>query len=197
MPFKLPDLPYAYDALEPHTSAETLEFHHDKHHAAYVKKLNELLAASNYEGQSLDEICVSAYADRHVDLINNAGQHWNHLFFWDSMAPGGGGRTLPGKVQKLVDGAGGYDELRKAFIKEAMGQFGTGWAWLVIEKSGELKALRTPDGENPLMHGAKPILACDLWEHAWYIDYRDEKKEFVETFFDRLANWEHVEALIE
>ena len=194
MTLKLPDLPYAYDALSPFMSAETLEYHHDKHHLAYVENGNKLLAGSKYEGQSLEDIVKNAYADKAVGLINNVGQHYNHLHFWQWMKKGGGGKKLPGKIQTLVDGYGGYDKVRTDFIEAGKGQFGSGWAWLAI-KDGKLEVVKTPNGENPLMYGSKPILGVDVWEHSYYIDYRNARPKYLEAWFDNLVNWEHVEAL--
>ena len=194
MAYELPPLPYAYDALGPYMSAETLEFHHDKHHLAYVDNGNKLLAGSKYEGQSLEDIVKNAYADKAVGLINNVGQHYNHLHFWQWMKKGGGGKKLPGSIQKLVDGYGGYDKVRNDFIEAGKGQFGSGWAWLAI-KDGKLEVVKTPNGENPLMYGSKPILGVDVWEHSYYIDYRNARPKYLEAWFDNLVNWEHVEAL--
>ncbi|MFA5955636.1 superoxide dismutase [Hyphomicrobium sp.] len=195
MTLKLPDLPYAYDALTPFMSAETLEFHHDKHHLAYVENGNKLLAGSKYEGQSLEDIVKNAYADKVAGLINNVGQHYNHLHFWQWMKKGGGGKKLPGSVQALVDGYGGFDKVRNDFIEAGKGQFGSGWAWLAV-KDGKLEVVKTPNGENPLMHGSKPILGVDVWEHSYYIDYRNARPKYLEAWFDNLVNWEHVEALV-
>ncbi|PPC88485.1 MAG: superoxide dismutase [Hyphomicrobium sp.] len=195
MTLKLPDLPYAYDALQPFMSAETLEFHHDKHHLAYVDNGNKALAGTKYENMSLEEICASAFADKNAPIINNVGQHWNHLHFWQWMKKGGGGKKLPGKLQTLVDEAGGFDKVRNDFIEAGKGQFGSGWAWLAI-KNGKLEVQKTPNGENPLMHGSTPILGCDVWEHSYYIDYRNARPKYLEAWFDNLVNWEHVESLM-
>ena len=195
MTLKLPDLPYAYDALVPFMSAETLEFHHDKHHLAYVENGNKLLAGSKYEGQSLEDIVKNAYADKAQPIINNVGQHYNHLHFWQWMKKGGGGKKLPGTVQALVDGYGGFDKVRNDFIEAGKGQFGSGWAWLAV-KDGKLEVVKTPNGENPLMLGSKPILGVDVWEHSYYIDYRNARPKYLEAWFDNLVNWEHVEALV-
>lgn len=195
MTLKLPDLPYAYDALQPFMSAETLEFHHDKHHLAYVDNGNKALAGTKYESMSLEEICSAAFADKNAPIINNVGQHWNHMHFWQWMKKGGGGKKLPGKLQTLVDEAGGFDKVRNDFIEAGKGQFGSGWAWLAI-KNGKLEVQKTPNGENPLMHGSTPILGCDVWEHSYYIDYRNARPKYLEAWFDNLVNWEHVESLM-
>ncbi len=196
MTFKLPDLPYAYDALAPHMSKETLEFHHDKHHLAYVNTGNSLIENTPFASMSLEEICKKAYADGNQALVNQAGQHYNHVHFWNWMKAGGGGTSLPGKVQALVDGYGGYDKMRADFIQAGTTQFGSGWAWLTV-KDGKLEVAKTPNGENPLMHGAQPILGCDVWEHSYYIDYRNARPKYLEAFIDNLVNWDYVEGMID
>lgn len=194
MTFKLPELPYAYDALGSHMSQETLEFHHDKHHNAYVTTGNGLIAGTDFENLSLTKIVKKAYAEKNQALINQAGQHYNHLHFWNWMAPNGGGKKLPGKVEALVNGYGGYDKVREDFIQAGVTQFGSGWAWLAI-RDGKLEVTKTPNGENPLMTGAQPILGCDVWEHSYYIDYRNARPKYLEAFFDNLVNWEYVEGM--
>ncbi len=194
MTLKLPELPYAYDALQPFMSVETLQFHHDKHHQAYVDNGNKALAGTKYEGLAIDEICKQAYADKSAPLINNVGQHWNHMHFWQWMKKDGGGKKVPGKIEKLIEGAGGFDKVRADFINAGTTQFGSGWAWLAI-KDGRLEVQKTANGENPLMHGATPILGVDVWEHSYYIDYRNARPKYLEAWFDNLVNWEHVETL--
>ncbi|MEL6817047.1 MAG: superoxide dismutase [Pseudomonadota bacterium] len=188
----LPDLPYAYDALGPFMSVETLEFHHDKHHNAYVVKGNELLDGSAHADKSLEEICAAAYAEGNAGLINNVGQHYNHIHFWQWMKKEGGGTSLPGAIASAIDSdLGGYDKFKADFIAAGVGQFGSGWAWLAV-KDGKLEIMKTPNGENPLMHGAKPVLGCDVWEHSYYIDYRNARPKYLEAFVDSLINWDHV-----
>ena len=194
MAFSLPELPYAYDALGPHMSKETLEFHHDKHHQAYVTTGNDLVKGSDYEGMSLTKIVKKAYADGNQALINQVGQHYNHIHFWNWMKPNGGGKSMPGKIEKLVQDYGGLDKVRGDFIDAGKTQFGSGWAWLAI-KDGKLEVTKTPNGENPLMHGSQPILGCDVWEHSYYIDYRNARPKYLEAFFDNLVNWEYVEQM--
>ena len=196
MAFELPPLPYAYDALQPFMSKETLEFHHDKHHQAYVTNGNKLLEGSGLEGKSLEEIVKASYS-KNAGLFNNAGQHFNHLHFWNWMKKDGGGRSLPERLQKAIDSdLGGYDKARDEFIKAGMGQFGSGWCWIAF-KDGKLAIMKTPNGENPLVHGAKPILGCDVWEHSYYIDYRNARPKYLEAWFDNLVNWAYVEELFE
>lgn len=194
--FKLPDLPYAYDALAPFMSAETLQFHHDKHHQAYVDNGNKLIVGSGLEGKSIEEICVAAYAGKNQPLVNNVGQHYNHIHFWKWMKKDGGGNKLPGTVQKLVDGYGGFDKVRADFLNAGTTQFGSGWAWLAV-KNGKLEVSKTPNGESPLVHGGHPILGVDVWEHSYYIDYRNARPKYLEAWFDNLVNWEHVEHMFE
>lgn len=195
MAFELPELPYAYDALKPYMSAETLEFHHDKHHNAYVENGNKLLAGSGLEGKSLEDI-VKASHGTNQPLFNNAGQHYNHIHFWKWMKPGGGGTKLPGALQAKIDSdLGGFDKFRTDFIEAGKGQFGSGWAWLAV-KDGKLQVTKTPNGESPLVHGGTPILGVDVWEHSYYIDYRNARPKYLEAWFDNLVNWEHVEEML-
>jgi superoxide dismutase, Fe-Mn family len=195
MALKLPDLPYDYDALAPFMSRETLEFHHDKHHMAYVTNGNNLLKDSPLAAHSIEEICVAAFKDKNAGLINNVGQHYNHIHFWHWMKKGGGGTKLPSKIAKAIDAdLGGYDKFKADFIAAGTTQFGSGWAWLAV-KDGKLAIMKTPNGENPLMHGAQPILGCDVWEHSYYIDYRNARPKYLEAFVDSLINWDYVEAM--
>lgn len=195
MALELPDLPYAYDALGPYMSKETLEFHHDKHHQAYVTNGGNLLKDSPLADKSLEDICKAAFADGNAGLVNNVGQHYNHLHFWNWMKPNGGGKSLPGTLQAAVDSdLGGYDKMRADFINAGVTQFGSGWAWLAV-KDGKLAVMKTANGENPLMHGATPILGCDVWEHSYYIDYRNARPKYLEAWFDNLVNWDYVEQL--
>ncbi len=195
--FTLPELPYAYDSLQPFMSAETLQFHHDKHHKAYVDKGNELLIGSGLESKSLDEIVVESFKNKDKPaLFNNAGQHWNHIHFWNWMTgKNGGGSKLPGTVGKLIDSdLGGFEGFKKAFTDGGIGQFGSGWVWLTFDpKTGKLAVTKTPNGENPLAHGQHAILGCDVWEHSYYIDYRNARPKYLEAFVDNLINWEYVE----
>ena len=197
MALELPALPYDYDALAPFMSRETLEFHHDKHHQAYVTKGNELLEGSPLKGKSLEEICKAAFDEKNAGLVNNVGQHYNHLHFWQWMKKGGGGSKMPGALEKAVQSdLGGFDKFKADFIAAGVGQFGSGWAWLAV-KGGKLEIMKTPNGENPLMHGAKPILGCDVWEHSYYIDYRNARPKYLEAFVDNLINWDHVAEMYE
>jgi superoxide dismutase, Fe-Mn family len=194
MSFTLPELPYAHDALQPYMSRETLEFHHDKHHKAYVDTGNKLMESTEFEGKSVEEVLKGAHGVNQA-LFNNAGQHYNHLHFWQWMKPNGGGTKLPGALQAKIDSdLGGFDKFRTDFIEAGKGQFGSGWAWLAL-KDGKLEVMKTPNGENPLVHGAKPLLGVDVWEHSYYIDYRNARPKYLEAWFDNLVNWEHVEEM--
>lgn len=195
MAFELPDLPYAYDALGPYMSAETLEYHHDKHHQAYVTNGNKALEGSGLEGESLEEVVKKSHG-KNPGLFNNAGQHFNHIHFWKWMKPNGGG-ALPGNLEKKIgEDLGSMDKFRQDFLAAGAGQFGSGWAWLAM-KDGKLEVMKTPNGENPLVHGATPLLGVDVWEHSYYIDYRNARPKYLEAFFDNLVNWEYVAELFE
>jgi Fe-Mn family superoxide dismutase len=196
MAFELPALPYAYDALAPFMSAETLEYHHDKHHLAYVNNGNNLLKDSGLEGKSLEEIVKESFG-KNAGLFNNAGQHYNHLHFWNWMKKDGGGKKIPGKLLAAIESdLGGYDKFRADFIQAGVTQFGSGWAWLSV-KDGKLAISKTANGENPLVYGATPVLGVDVWEHSYYIDYRNLRPKYLEAFVDSLVNWDYVAELYE
>lgn len=192
MALELPVLPYAYDALGPYMSKETLEFHHDKHHMAYVTNGNNLLKDHPLASASIENICKVAYVEKAAGLINNVGQHYNHVHFWNWMKPNGGGKKIPGALEKAIESdLGGYDKMRTDFVQAGLTQFGSGWCWISV-KEGKLTITKTPNGENPLMHGASPILGCDVWEHSYYIDYRNARQKYLEAFVDNLVNWDYV-----
>ncbi len=192
MTMTLPALPFATDALMPHMSPETFEYHHGKHHQAYVDNGNKLIAGSEFEGKSLEDIITSSFG-KNPGVFNNAAQVYNHTFFWNSMKPAGGG-ALPASLEgKINESFGSMDEFRTAFVQGGVTQFGSGWVWLVL-KEGKLEIMKTPNAENPLVHGATPLVTCDVWEHAYYIDYRNARPKFLETFVDNLVNWEFAEA---
>ena len=177
-------------------SRETLEYHHDKHHQAYVTNGNKLLQDSGLEGKSLEEI-VKASFGKNQGLFNNAAQHYNHTHFWKWMKKNGGGNKLPEKLAKAIDSdLGGFDKFRADFLAAGAAQFGSGWAWLAV-KNGKLEISKTPNGENPLVHGATPILGVDVWEHSYYIDYRNARPKYLEAFIDHLVNWDYVLELYE
>jgi Fe-Mn family superoxide dismutase len=190
MAFKLSPLPYAKDALEPYMSAKTLEFHHGKHHKAYVDTLNELVAENSLEDQSLEELIASTYHDDGKSAVfNNAAQVWNHDFFWKCMKPQGGGHPNGALGRAISHDLGSFDSFTAAFAEAASSQFGSGWAWLVFD-AGRLKVVKTPNAVDPVAGGQTALLTCDVWEHAYYLDYQNRRADFVEAFLDNLANWE-------
>lgn len=196
MAFELPALPYDYDALAPYMSRETLEYHHDKHHQAYVTNGNKFLAESGLAGKSLEEIVKESFG-ANQGLFNNAAQHYNHSHFWKWLRRGGGGKKLPAALEKAINAdLGGYDKFRDDFINAAAAQFGSGWGWLAW-RGGRLEIMKTANGENPLAHGAAPLLGVDVWEHSYYIDYRNARPKYLEAFVDHLINWDYVLELYE
>ena len=194
MAFELPDLPYDYEALAPYMSAKTLHLHHDKHHQAYVTNLNNLIEGTEFAGKSLEDIVTGSYGDAAKQgIFNNAGQHWNHNLFWRIMRKGGGG-SPGGELAKRIDDAfGSFDAFKEQFKTAGVTQFGSGWAWLAVQ-GDQLKVLKTPNGENPLVQGMRPILGVDVWEHAYYVDYENRRPEYLAAFLNSLVNWEEVEA---
>ena len=187
MPHELPPLPYAKDALEPHISAETLDYHHDKHHQAYVTKLNELIAGTELAEAPLEEIVKRSSGP----LFNNGAQTWNHTFFWNCMSPQGGGAPEGALAEAIEREFGSFDALKEQFANAAVTQFGSGWAWLVKDADGNLSVMSTSNAGNPMTENKKPLLTCDVWEHAYYIDYRNARPKFVEAFWN-VVNWEFV-----
>ena len=186
MKHELPALPFAQDALEPHISAETLEYHHGKHHKAYVDKLNELIPGTEFEDASLEEIIEKADGA----IFNQAAQVWNHTFFWNCLSPEGGGEPEGELLEAIERDFGSFDDFKKKFADNAVGTFGSGWGWLV--KDGDKLALAsTSNAGNPMTDGKAPLLTCDVWEHAYYIDYRNARPKFVEAFWN-LVNWDFV-----
>ena len=191
MALTLPELPYAYDALGPYMSKETLEFHHDKHHQAYVTNGNKLLEGKGLEVLELPDLVKEVFG-KEPGLFNNVGQHYNHVHFWKWMKPGGGGDKLPGKLEKkITEDLGSVAKMKEDFIQAGVTQFGSGWSWLAV-KDGKIVVTKTPNGENPLVHGGTPILGCDVWEHSYYIDYRNRRPDYLKAFMDHLVNWDYV-----
>ena len=188
MPFELPALPYDLDALAPHVSRETLEYHHGKHHQAYVDKLNELIEGTDLADKTLEEIIKGSDGT----LFNQAGQHWNHTFYWNCMSPHGGGEPTGEIADRIGSSFGSYDAFRKEFTEAAMGQFGSGWAWLTDDGTGGLAVTKTPNADLPLAHDAKALLTIDVWEHAYYIDHRNRRPDYIDTFLTHLVNWDFV-----
>ncbi|MBW8812971.1 MAG: superoxide dismutase [Caulobacterales bacterium] len=191
--FVLPELPYGYDALAPYLSSDTLHTHHDKHHKAYVEKTNELAAKAGLSGRPLEDVVREAHRQGDKKLFNNAAQAWNHAFFWLSMRPAGGGQP-GGDLAAAIQHFGGLQALKDAFVEEGVGHFASGWAWLVTGSEG-LKVISTHDAEDTLVReGLFPLLVCDLWEHAYYLDYKNDRKAFLQRWFENVANWDFAAA---
>ena len=195
MAFELPDLPYAHDALSQHgMSAETLEYHHDLHHKAYVDNGNKLIAGTKWESETLESIITGTYEAGVVaqsGLFNNASQHWNHMQFWEMMGPSNAG--MPSELEASVNESfGSVDAFKEAFSAAGAGQFGSGWCWLVRDADGALKVTKTENGVNPLCFGQKALLGCDVWEHSYYIDFRNKRPAYLSNFLENLVNWENV-----
>ena len=186
MAFTLPPLPYDKKALAPHISEETLEYHHGKHHKAYVDKLNELLAGKPEADKSLEDVIKGAEPG---PVFNNAAQIWNHTFYWSSMKPGGGGQPTGDLLAAITRDFGSVDKFAEQFTQAGITQFGSGWAWLVLEK-GKLSVTKTPNADLPMKHGQTALLTMDVWEHAYYIDYRNARPKYIDTFLKSLANWD-------
>ena len=190
MAFNLPSLPYAEDALEPHYSARTISFHYGKHHKAYVDNLNKLVAGTDLENKTLEEVIGAAAGNpARVPIFNNSAQIWNHSFFWHSMKPGGGGRPGGALAKKIDEAFGGYEKFAEQFKAAAVGRFGSGWGWLVVE-GGLLKIVSTPNAEMPWAENLHNLLTVDVWEHAYYLDYQNRRPDFVQAFLDHLVNWD-------
>lgn len=198
MTLSLMKLPYKPDALEPYMSAETVDFHYGKHHRKYVDTLNGLLDGHRFADLPLEEIIRAAASEANGQKIfNNAAQVWNHDFFWNSVSPNGGGEPAAGELRNQIERAfGSFSGFRKAFLDCALGQFGSGWAWLVVDK-GQLEIISTSNAMPPFVDGKTALLACDVWEHAYYVDYRNDRGKFVETFLDKLVDWTFVEKALQ
>ena len=197
MPFKLPKLDYSKTSLSPIMSEETLELHHGKHHQTYITNLNNFIKDTELSKMSLEEIIIYSSKDKSkIGIFNNASQHWNHIMFWKCMKPKGGG-AMPLKLKKRIEiDFGSTEEFKKQFIQAGITQFGSGWCWLSIN-NGKLVISKTPNAENTLIQKMKPILACDLWEHSYYVDYRNRRPEYLENFYEKLINWEFVESQLD
>ena len=189
MQHELPNLPYANDALEPHISAETIEFHYGKHHATYVAKLNGMLAGTEFESATLEEMIMGASGG----IFNNAAQIWNHSFYWNCLSPDGGGTPELGLDEAIDRDFGNFEAFKDQFAASAVGNFGSGWTWLVKNSAGNLEIVNTDDAENPMKQEHLPLLTCDVWEHAYYIDYRNKRPDYIAAFW-QLVNWEFVAA---
>ena len=197
MLFELPKLDYSNSALAPIMSEETLDLHHGKHHQTYITNLNNFIKDTDMSKMSLQEIIISSSKDKSkAGIFNNASQHWNHIMFWKCMKPNGGG-IMPEKLKKRIEtDFGSTDEFKKQFIQAGITQFGSGWCWLSIN-NGKLVVSKTPNAENTLIQNMKPILGCDVWEHSYYVDYKNRRPEYLENFYEKLINWEFVESQLD
>ncbi len=194
MYFELPPLPYAPDALEPYISARTMEFHYGKHHQAYLTNLNNLADNTKYENASLEDIMASTIDNEaETAIFNNAAQAWNHAFFWKSMKPGGGGDPDGDLAMRLEQAFGSLAKFREQFKQAGTAQFGSGWVWLVFDGNA-LRIVTTPNAHNPLPGNLTPLLTCDVWEHAYYLDYQNRRPDFIQAFLDHLVNWDFAAA---
>ncbi|MFA8450667.1 MAG: superoxide dismutase [Bacteroidales bacterium] len=188
MAYELPKLPYADNALEPYISKETIDYHYGKHHAAYVNNLNKLVPGTEFEGASLEELIMKAEGG----IFNNAAQVWNHTFYWESMSPKGGGMPSGTLLQSIERDFGSFESFKDKFSAASASLFGSGWAWLVADKSGKLSIVQESNAGNPMRKGLKPLLTCDVWEHAYYIDKRNARPAYIGDFW-KLINWKAVE----
>ena len=197
MTFELPSLPYASDALAPYMSSETLDFHHGKHHQTYVTNLNNLVKDSDMQDASLEDVVIKSSKDSSMaGIFNNAGQHWNHILFWQCMKPNGGG-AIPSELENRINSDfGSVDQFKEAFVQAGTTQFGSGWAWLAID-NGKLVVTKSANASNPLVEGMKPILGCDVWEHSYYIDYKNKRPDYLKAFLDNMVNWEFVSSQLD
>lgn len=191
MPFELPKLPYEKSALAPYVSENTLNFHHGKHHQAYVTNLNNLIAGTDLEGKTLEEVIKISWSEKKAGIFNNAAQVWNHTFYWHSMKPKGGGKPSGKVLEKIQTDFGSYENFVIEFKNAGATQFGSGWAWLVLD-DGKLKIVKTSNAETPLTTAAKPLMTMDVWEHAYYLDYQNARPTYIDTFLNHLVNWDFV-----
>ena len=197
MTFELPKLDYSNKALSPIMSEETLDLHHGKHHQTYIDKLNGFIKDTDMAEMSLEEIISKSSTDKSmIGIFNNASQHWNHNLFWKCMKPNGGG-SIPSNLEKrLISDFGSVEEFKNKFKEAGVNQFGSGWCWLSID-NGKLVVSKTANAANPLIENMKPILGCDVWEHSYYIDYRNKRPEYLDKFINNLINWDYVESLLD
>ena len=192
MTFELPKLDYANNGLSPIMSEETLDFHHGKHHQTYITNLNNFIKDTDLADSSLEEIITKTSKDSSkAGIFNNASQHWNHILFWKCMKPSGGGTMPPELEKRIISDFGSVDEFKKQFTQAGITQFGSGWCWLSI-KDGKLIVTKTANASNPLVDGMKPILGCDVWEHSYYIDFRNRRPDYMNAFVEKLIDWEFV-----
>ena len=188
---ELPELPYSKDALDPYMSAETLDLHHGKHHQAYVTNGNKFIEEQNLSESSINEIVINSYKNNNAPVFNNVSQHINHIHFWEIMSNNPEGK-IPGELEsKIINDFGSVDQMKNDFINAGITQFGSGWCWLVLN-NGKLEVTKTPNAENPIVHGHIPLLGCDVWEHSYYVDFKNRRPDYLKSFIDNLVNWEKV-----
>ena len=198
MDLKLPKLDYPNDGLSPIMSEETLDLHHGKHHQTYITNLSNFIKDTDMMQMSLEEVIIESSKDKSkAGIFNNASQHWNHNLFWKCMKPNGGGNIPPKLEKRIISDFGNVEEFKKEFKQAGITQFGSGWCWLSIKTDGKLIISKTANAANPLIENMKPILGCDVWEHSYYIDYRNRRPEYLDKFVDSLINWEFVESLLD
>ena len=196
MAISLPNLPFKKNALAPYISERTIEFHHEKHHNAYVVNTNKFIEGTDLSGQDLETILKKTSKDTSkVSIFNNAAQVWNHSFYWNCMKPGGGGTPSGAVARKIDSDLGGYVKFAEGFKNAGVTQFGSGWAWLIM-KEGKLEIMKTSNADTPLVHGLKPLLTVDVWEHAYYLDYQNRRPDYLGAFIEHLINWDFVNSLI-
>ena len=197
MSFTLEPLPYAYDALEPYMSSQTLQLHHGKHHQTYVTNLNNLIAETSFQDKTLEQIVMQSFGHpEYQGVFNNSGQHWNHILFWSSMQSNRG-KALPESLERhIIRDFGSVDTFKEAFISAGLTQFGSGWCWLVVHQ-GTLEVIKTPNAENPLVSGKVALLGCDVWEHSYYLDYQNRRADYLKAFINYLVDWEVVAVRLE
>jgi Fe-Mn family superoxide dismutase len=192
MPYELAPLPYDYQALAPFISEDTLKFHHDKHHAAYVTNYNKMVEGTEYADMAIEAVIKAVAGDASKSgIFNNGAQAWNHTFYWNCMKPGGGGQPTGALADKINADFGSFDKFKEEFKTAGTTQFGSGWAWLVLD-NGTLKVTKTPNADNPLTHNQVPLLTMDVWEHAYYLDFQNRRPDYEQTFLDHLINWDFV-----
>ena len=188
---ELPDLPYAKDALQPYMSAETLELHHDKHHMAYVTNGNKFIEEQKLTETTIEDIVMNSFNNKNMPVFNNVTQHINHIHFWEIMSNNPEGK-IPGDLEaKINQDFGSVDQMKNDFINAGIGQFGSGWCWLVL-KNEKLEIMKTPNAENPIVHNSVPLLGCDVWEHSYYVDFKNRRPDYLKSFIDNLVNWDKV-----
>ncbi len=194
---ELPELPYNKDFLEPYMSAETLELHHDKHHLAYVTNGNKFIEEQNIQDENIDDLVLNAHKDKNAPVFNNVSQHLNHNHFWEIMSNNPNGKIPPILEKKIIEDFTSIDEMKTQFINAGITQFGSGWCWLVINSDKKLIITKTTNAENPIINNQVPILGCDVWEHSYYVDFRNRRPDYLKSFIDNLVNWEKVSENLE